>query len=211
MSTFFVAQNNWTFGLNDPSIFAWLILVVIFLAAYLCWLAIEPSIASDVVARNRTWVFLTVILVLLGINKQLDLHLLVMEKMGDFLATTNVGGLSRPLLLAIAVLLFVLLALAWRLLSRFLFHIRLGRHQFVAFAALIVLLVSQVARFLPGPLSHVLVYHVFSEDEKSLFHLHYIELLELFCFMVVGFTAITSRMRTRIWRGRQSDQTGQIP
>lgn len=207
MSTFFVAQSNWTFGLNDPSIFAWLILVLIFLAAYFCWAAIEPSKAIDVISRNRTWVFLTIILVLLGINKQLDLHLLVMEKMGDFLATTNFGDLSRTLLLAIAVMLFVLLALAWRLLSRFLFHFRLGRHQFVALAALIVLLASQVARFLPGPLSHVLVGHVFSEDEKSLFHLHYIELLELICIMVVGFTAIASRMRNRTWRRTKTDLT----
>lgn len=191
MSTILLAQSSWTFGINDPSIFAWLILAVIFLSAYLCWRASKPSKASGISGRNRTWVFLTCVLVLLGINKQLDLHQLLLDKIRDFMASTNFNEVSRTLLIATAILPILLTALAWRLIRHF--HFGLNRHQVIVFVALVVLLALQVLRFLPGPLAHVLVTHVFSDDEKSLFHLHYIELCELFCFIGIGFVALTSR------------------
>lgn len=72
-----MVQGQWQPGIGDPSIIGWLTVVAYFLTAILfglCW--VWPRF----IARQRYrspggfWLFLAVVLMILGINKQLDLQ-----------------------------------------------------------------------------------------------------------------------------------------
>jgi len=186
MNLAILGQSQWTFGVNDPSIFAWLIFAAFFLAACFCWLASRSPEGHDLPRRNLAWVLMSIILVVLGINKQLDLHQLVLDYVRELFASTNISELSPVIWVAIAVVAGSLTVLAWRVCVTYPF--RFNRHLFFAFGALIIFLGAQVVRFLPGPTSRLLVAHVFSVEE-GLFHLHVIELIELGSLMVIGFFA----------------------
>jgi hypothetical protein len=72
-----MVQGQWQPGIGDPSIIGWLTVVAYFLTATLCGLCwVWPRF----IARQRYrspgefWLFLAVVLIILGINKQLDLQ-----------------------------------------------------------------------------------------------------------------------------------------
>jgi hypothetical protein len=72
------AQDQWTFGANDPDFFGWLTFAAYFLAAavcYVCGRRLKAAETDPADGRRRAfWRITTLVLVLLGINKQLDLQ-----------------------------------------------------------------------------------------------------------------------------------------
>ncbi len=64
---------DWEPGIGDPTFIGWFTVVAYALAALLCWLAAARARAFDNRAR-AFWVFFTVFMIALGINKQLDLQ-----------------------------------------------------------------------------------------------------------------------------------------
>jgi len=72
----FTADDHWEPGIGDPTVIGWVTVVAYFVAAFLCWRAARKSSHSGpMFARTRWfWWLFTVVLVLLGINKQLDLQ-----------------------------------------------------------------------------------------------------------------------------------------
>jgi hypothetical protein len=63
-----MSEARWTPGIGDPSIFGWFTVVAYFVAALLCYRA------DRLREERRIWWSIAVLLVALGINKQLDLQ-----------------------------------------------------------------------------------------------------------------------------------------
>lgn len=73
--------SRWQAGVSDPTLFGWLTVLVYFAAVARC---ITKSKESKFFGGNyRFWLYLAALLLLLGINKQLDLHSWFAEIMRD--------------------------------------------------------------------------------------------------------------------------------
>jgi hypothetical protein len=62
----------WSPGIGDPSVVGWLTVALYFLAAWQCWKALRTPRLT--VIEKSFWRVLALLLVVLGINKQLDLQ-----------------------------------------------------------------------------------------------------------------------------------------
>jgi hypothetical protein len=93
---FMVADGRWHFGVGDPNAMAWIIVGAYAVAAALTGRAFMTSlraeralrIANPVESQNqralkRLWLVVTVTLIVLGINKQLDLQSLATQWLRD--------------------------------------------------------------------------------------------------------------------------------
>lgn len=70
---------NWKPAIGDPTLIGWLAVVGYFLSAVLCaWVAVRLG-RGDQAQQQKSWWILSLVLVALGINKQLDLQGLLME------------------------------------------------------------------------------------------------------------------------------------
>ncbi len=78
-----LAQINWTPGIGDPTIVGWFTVLAYFLAFLLsvaCAKRMGNEISdSDLAAQRRLWWFIALALLMLGINKQLDLQTFLTE------------------------------------------------------------------------------------------------------------------------------------
>lgn len=74
-----LAENRirWELGLNDPSFGGWTVTAGYLGAAVLALLAARRSIPNSF--ERRAWALIGAALLLLGINKQLDLHILAID------------------------------------------------------------------------------------------------------------------------------------
>jgi hypothetical protein len=70
----FTANDRWQAGIGDPTFMGWFTVGAYFLTAGLCLVAARVSPLSGFLSERRFWWSLTVGLLLLGINKQLDLQ-----------------------------------------------------------------------------------------------------------------------------------------
>jgi hypothetical protein len=72
----FTADDHWVLGIGDPTVVGWITVFAYFVAAWLCWQARNKAVPEDSQGQGlrRFWSFYSVVLVLLGINKQLDLQ-----------------------------------------------------------------------------------------------------------------------------------------
>ena len=90
------ADDRWHPGIGDPTIMGWVTVVAYFTAAYLCFSAyrtscfgmqalreVAPLEAQHQRALSRFWLGLCALLLLLGVNKQLDLQSLFTEVLRD--------------------------------------------------------------------------------------------------------------------------------
>ncbi len=77
------AALEWHFGIGDPDVFGWVTFAGYFVAAYLCWRVARSCVRAGRSGKysgsHRFWYAAVVCLVVLGINKQLDLHVLITE------------------------------------------------------------------------------------------------------------------------------------
>jgi hypothetical protein len=71
----FTAADHWKPGIGDPTVIGWVTVVGYALAAWLCWRAARSARMTAELGRTRLfWTLFSLGLVLLGINKQLDLQ-----------------------------------------------------------------------------------------------------------------------------------------
>ena len=68
----FAAYDGWHAGIVDPTILGWLIVVVYLVAVFCC--VKQARVVKMRGGGTKFWIFLTVFLLLLAINKQLDLQ-----------------------------------------------------------------------------------------------------------------------------------------
>lgn len=72
-----VENGRWTPGIGDPTITGWVTVAVYFVVAVIC-LKAAFSTNTEKLTKNF-WLFLTLFLMALGINKQLDLQILLTQ------------------------------------------------------------------------------------------------------------------------------------
>lgn len=175
---------QWKFGINDPSFIAWLICGVYFVAAGLCWRARDAAVSPATPQSRTLWTLLSLSLVVLGFNKQLDLHQLAAIAAKDLVAARH--DVPQWLLAVVGLCVAVAgLALTWLVVKRYARALVDLRWELGIFVSLLVL---QVLRFLPGPISKLLLAHVITEEEGVL-HIHIIELFELAGLVAISYRA----------------------
>lgn len=89
-------DGRWAPGIGDPSVMGWVTVVAYFAAAYFasaaartsrygarCLAGVAPQEAANQRQLTKLWVLATVVMVVLGINKQLDLQTWFTETMRD--------------------------------------------------------------------------------------------------------------------------------
>lgn len=81
----------WTIGIGDPTLVGWVTVVVYFFVALICLKATftpNPSSINNIPNQGKSikifWLSLTIILVFLGINKQLDFQTLLIQLGREF-------------------------------------------------------------------------------------------------------------------------------
>jgi len=114
--------GNWYQRMGDPTITGWTITIAYFLVTLLCWRAglKEKTINVNIQKPERhvLWFGLSILLLVLGINKQLDLQTLLIS-LGRDIAQANGLYESRREIQLIFVILFALfcfssiVALSW--------------------------------------------------------------------------------------------------
>jgi len=76
-----IINGHWQPGIGDPTFMGWFTVMAYFITAVLCLICALPhrfALSLQRVSRNRwLWGFFAILLVVLGINKQLDLQSLV--------------------------------------------------------------------------------------------------------------------------------------
>jgi hypothetical protein len=83
----FTDGDRWRPGIGDPTFIGWLTVVGYFLAAFFCWRALTKGLHTREV--RWFWAGLTALLVLLGINKQLDFQTEITFLGKDFAKATG--------------------------------------------------------------------------------------------------------------------------
>lgn len=172
-----IAQAEWKLGINDPSIVAWVVFGLYLIASFLCW---ESSrAAAKMPERDRrpsSWGLLSLLLLLLAVNKQLDLHTLVMRQLREFQiarVTAIIGFL-------------IVSALAMTLMAVFR-RLNLSKRLKVAYVSLLLIIVFQALRFSSMPMTELLTMHPLANS--GLFHTHVIEILELLLVGLICYYA----------------------
>lgn len=79
---------RWEFGFNDPTMIGWVTVLGYTGAALLAWNAASAARRAGDRFDNGFWLTACVIMALLAVNKQLDLHILVTD-LGRFWAVQN--------------------------------------------------------------------------------------------------------------------------
>jgi hypothetical protein len=85
-----MAHFNWSPGVGDPTVGGWLTVALYLLAAISCWSTarrLRPTSAQSLQERH-SWFVISVLFLLLGINKQLDLQTALTE-VGRMLAVSE--------------------------------------------------------------------------------------------------------------------------
>jgi hypothetical protein len=106
------AAGRWTPGLGDPTVMGWVTVAVYLLAAWLSWRVARQVEASG--GSPRLWTVLALLLLALGLNKQLDLQSLFTQ-VGRDLAMAQGWYAQRRLVQAVFIggLAVAALALGW--------------------------------------------------------------------------------------------------
>jgi hypothetical protein len=80
---FTLTQINWQIGIGDASVIGWLTVAAYFVTSLLCAICARRRAhnysASDPTAHHRLWWIIAIVLLLLGISKQMDLQSLIIE------------------------------------------------------------------------------------------------------------------------------------
>ena len=180
---------NWYSRMGDPTVAGWAITIAYFIVTLLCWQAglKEKTINVNIQKPERhvLWFGLSILLLVLGINKQLDLQTLL-TALGREIAQEDGLYESRREIQLIFVILFALfcfssfVALSWWLRDCW-------RRYWIALlgvALLVSFVVIRAASF----------HHVDYLIRKWSFSMKYI--VELGGILVVGFGAVQSLYRT---------------
>jgi len=120
--------NDYWQRIGDPTIIGWTITIAYFIAAFLCWRAGKVERENNLGTRNShsylLWFGLAIILLVLGLNKQLDLQTLLTSVGREIALSQGWYGIRREVQ-SIFIGFLALLGLlsmgiiCWRLRDRF--------------------------------------------------------------------------------------------
>jgi hypothetical protein len=182
----------WQPGLHDPSLIGWLLVGVYLISSIIALRAAFVRTAARHRFASAWWLLVASILFFIGVNKELDLHVLVLHWL-DLRRFPTLGRL----------VVFTALGIGSLALLRILFGVRflrgapplpLGLKRAIVYG-LLPLVVSIGLRFGPSEsLSGFLTVHPLGLD-SGVWHIHLVELLELTFICVIAFFALRSRTK----------------
>ncbi|MES2467125.1 MAG: hypothetical protein V4675_07480 [Verrucomicrobiota bacterium] len=184
--------DRWTWGFNDPTVMGWTLTTAYFLAAVAAGWASRRTMTGAPgpgQGMERTvWGLLALALVLLGLNKQLDLQNLLRDRARELYLEQGWYA-SRHLLIGLALtgVLGTLAAGALVLrrgLPGLIRPLRRALLLLLGLAGVILL------RFLPIPALSGVLGHTLLETQPEVWHFHVVEVLEL---ALVGWIAWEAR------------------
>jgi hypothetical protein len=182
--------GEWSFGINDAAPVAWAIVGAYAIAAIRCWEAYRAMKKSRATPTFPVWVIIAIVLALLGINKQLDFHTLLL------IVTRDIQSDSYVLVgLAIALLVIILIMFAGMNAFRSRMDCVWDRRMILACSTLVLLLVAQFLRFTNKSLGSLLEAHPFGEI--GIWHVHVIVLVEL---VLVLWLAVVAGNASKIYK-----------
>ena len=79
-----IGQHAWHFGIGDPNVTGWSITLGYLTTAFFSFLHARHYLASRAIRHARFWLMISLFLLLMGINKQLDLQILLLETAKSF-------------------------------------------------------------------------------------------------------------------------------
>jgi len=91
-------DGRWQPGIGDPTVIGWLTVAAYFFAVVCCFIVWRLNVKKGI--HDLFWPALTLLLVFLGINKQLDLQTLLTQIARDFLKSQGEYAHRRPLQVA---------------------------------------------------------------------------------------------------------------
>lgn len=172
-----IAQAEWKFGINDPTLVAWVVFSLYLIATLLCWGSERIIAKAEENKRGfSAWSVLSISLFMLAINKQLDLHTLVIPRLREFQINYPTALLGIAIAFALATIGFVIL---WRP--------SLTTRMKVSAVALFLIVAFQALRFSSMPISEFLTMHPFVD--QGLFHTHIIEVIESILIGLICYCA----------------------
>src|SRR5687767_6308036 len=83
----FTDGDRWRLGIGDPTVMGWFTVLAYFAAGFLCWRAAKKGLHTSKV--RWFWTAIAVLLIFLGINKQLDLQTAFTFMAKDFAKATG--------------------------------------------------------------------------------------------------------------------------
>jgi hypothetical protein len=86
-------NNQWEVGIGDPTIFGWITVVSYAASAYLCWKTLTIGAGRD----RQAWQLMAIVLIALGINKQLDIQSLMTQEARVFIKWLGLYEMRRTL------------------------------------------------------------------------------------------------------------------
>jgi hypothetical protein len=139
----FTENDHWRAGIGDPTVAGWITVAAYFLASFFCWKAARANLKQGSNREATFWFLFTAFLLLLGINKQLDLQTWF-TLFGKHLAQDEGWYGSRRIVQAIFIALvafigFGSLLLFWRLARGKIRHYRLALFGAISLGCFIVI------------------------------------------------------------------------
>ena len=183
-----LALDRWTWGFNDPTVMGWTLTMGYFAAALACGIAARRAASVGPRRERMMWGLLALALVILGLNKQLDLQNLLRDRSRELYLEQGWYA-SRHLLIGLA-LTWVLVALAAgalvlrRGLPALTPPLRRALVLFLGLAGVILL------RFLPIPALSGLLGYTLLESQSEMWHFHVVEVAELALVGWIGREAL---------------------
>lgn len=183
-------SEQWSLGVNDPTLIAWIIVGCYLIGSMGSWRSQKQWHNLGKNNEFPAWGLLSGILVLLGINKQLDLHTPILMVIRQIQS-------ESAWLLAIGTVA-IIVGLAITVMISFL-HIRFGFTYNIrllsAYGALGALLMVQIIRFSASRHGSWFTLHPFGDE--GIWHIHLIELIELLLIGLVGILAWSESRRLK--------------
>ncbi len=142
-----LVRVQWRPGIGDPDVIGWVITTFYFLSAILCWYAGQGRSASRRQSgepiKSKLWICLFIVMIFLGINKQLDLQKLLRD-LGKILAEDGgwyhmrreVQSIFIRAMAGLGALFFVILCLYLKGSWRNYWMVALGGFLLIAFIAI---------------------------------------------------------------------------
>ncbi len=185
----YLALEQWTWGFHDPTVMGWGLTAGYFLAAGAAGRAVCRTTTTGAARPGQgmartVWALLALGLVLLGLNKQLDLQNLLRERARELYLEQGWHFSHRLLLRTVLTGVLVILAGgALALMTGWLQLAKAPRRTLLLFLGLtgVILL-----RFLPIPGITGVLGFTFLESRPEVWHFHGVELVEL---ALVGWIA----------------------
>jgi hypothetical protein len=178
--------ERWLFDFGDPSLLGWACVAAYLAAAWACFHAWRKSQNEATAPARALWFGLGVGLVALGINKQLDLQLLLID-VGRRLAVAEGWYANRRIVLGVFLGLLGLVGLAAAVFTLRKFRpLGPARAALAGFSCLVLVLLLRAAPW--QPIRALLGGQLFDEH-AGLCEVHLSELIELALLTVIALAA----------------------